>query len=130
MRQYIQTITCYIVTFCMISCGPSLKVSSDYDKTANFQQYKTFAIYKSDKGNDAISQLNQQRIINSIRNEMIKKGFQETGSDPDVLVNTVAILKDRVAVSSSTDFYGYGGYYRPYYWGGSMAGVSTTSYNV
>jgi len=49
----------------------------------------------------------------------------------ELLVNTIAILKDRQSVSSNTDFYGYGGAYRPYAWGGGMGTVSaSTTYNV
>lgn len=129
MKKYRQIITLLIVAGVITSCGPSLKVNSDYDKSVNFSQYKTFSMYKSDNSQSAISQLNHDRIINAIRNEMTKKGFQETDNNPDVLVNTVTILESRVAVNSSTNYYGYGGAYRPYYWGGGMGG-STTNYNV
>jgi hypothetical protein len=111
------------------SCGPSLKVTSDYDKAANFAQYKTFSLYQDAKVSDAISQLNHDRVINSIKSEMVKKGYQENTSSPDVLVNAVAIFKDKVSVSATTDYYGYGGFYRPYYWGGGMSS-STTNYNT
>lgn len=119
-----------IMVSVIVSCGPSLKVTTDYDKNANFAQYKTFSIYHSEKMSDAISQLNQTRIINAIRAEMTKKGFQEVSANPDLLVNPVAIFKDRMAVSSTTDYYGYGGAYRPYYWGGGMGVSGTTNYNV
>jgi uncharacterized protein DUF4136 len=111
-----------------ISCGPSLQVTSDYDKSVDFQQYKTFALYKAEKlSNASISQLNQERIFNSIRNEMQKKGFTETGINPDLLLNPVAIIKDKVSVSPGTDYYGYGGVYRPY---GPGYSFSATSYNI
>ena len=119
-----------LLAIAVYSCGPSLKVTSDYDKGANFTKYKTFSIYKSDTINDAISQLNQNRIINAIKNEMVKKGFRENTTSPDLLVNTVAILKDRVSVSSTTNVYGYGGFYRPYSWGGGGAMYGNTNYDV
>src|SRR5215510_5659001 len=129
MRKYLQ-VKWLLLLVVVGSCGPSLKVSSDFDKEANFGQYKTFALYNPDKINDQISQLNKTRITNAIKNEMAKKGFQESESSPDLLVNTVAIFKDKVAVSSNTNYYGYGGLYRPYYWGGGMGVSSTTNYNV
>ena len=130
MKKYLQIPTLLLIAGYLISCGPSLKVTHDYDKSVNFDQYKTFALFNSDSIHDAISQLNQQRIINAVKNEMTKKGLQENTSHPDVLVNITAILQNRVAVSSTTDYYGYGGMYRPYYWGGGMGGASTTNYNV
>ena len=111
------------------SCGSQLQVTSDYDKAANFTQYKTFALYKSDQM-DAISELNSRRITEAIRNEMVKKGFTETETNPDLWVNPVAILKDRTSVSANTNYYGYGGVYRPYYWGTGVGASSTTSYDV
>jgi len=130
MKKYLQIPTLLLIAAYLISCGPSLKVTDDYDKSVNFDQYKTFSLFNSDSIHDAISQLNQQRIINAVKNEMTKKGFQENTTNPDVLVNITAILQNRVAVSSTTDYYGYGGTYRPYYWGGGMGGSSTTNYNV
>ena len=129
MKKYLQISTLLLVVAYLISCGPSLKVSNDYDKSVNFDQYKTFALYNSDSIHDAISPLNQQRIINAVKDEMVKKGFQENTSSPDVMVNITAILQNRVAVSSTTDYYGYGGMYRPYYWGGGMS-TASTNYNV
>jgi len=111
------------------SCAPALKVTTDYDKQVNFGQYKTFSIYQDIKVSDAISQLNHDRVINAIKNEMVKKGLQENTSSPDVLVNAVAIFKDRTSVTATTDYYGYGGFYRPYYWGGGSSS-STTNYNT
>src|ERR1043165_188102 len=129
MKKYLQLSILVVIPAFLACCSPSLKVSSDYDKSVNFDQYKSFALFNSDSIHDAISPLNQQRIINAVKSEMVKKGFQENTSKPDVLVNITAILQNRVAVSSTTDYYGYGGMYRPYYWGGGM-GASTTNYNV
>ncbi|MCU7552298.1 DUF4136 domain-containing protein [Chitinophagaceae bacterium LB-8] len=128
MKNYLPQIVILALTFIACSCSPTMQVHSDYDKSADFSNYKTFSLYKSDSSS-SISQLNQQRIINAVRNEMIKKGYQETSSSPDILVNQVTILKDKVSVSSNTNYYGYGGMYRPYYWGAG-GGYSTTNYDV
>ncbi|HEX5153980.1 MAG TPA: DUF4136 domain-containing protein [Parafilimonas sp.] len=111
------------------SCGPSLKVTSDYDKSANFQQYKTFAI-DTFRMNQRISQLNANRITNAIKAEMVKKGFTENTSGPDLKINVAAVLKDQKSVSSTTDYYGYGGVYRPWAWGGGLGATGYTTYNV
>jgi hypothetical protein len=129
MKKYLQISTALLIVVYLVSCGPSVKVASDYDKSVNFDQFKTFALYNSDSIHDAISPLNQQRILNAVKSEMVKKGLQEATGSPDVLVNVTAILQNRVAVSSTTDYYGYGGMYRPYYWGGGMSSA-TTNYNV
>jgi Domain of unknown function (DUF4136) len=125
-----QPLALLFIALISFGCEPSLKVSSDFDKSADFTRYKTFSLYKAENINEQISQLNQDRIKNAIRSEMVKKGFQETNSSPDLLVNPVAIFKDKVAVSSTTNYYGYGGVYRPYYYSGFGGGYGTTSYNV
>jgi len=117
--------------FVMTSCGPTIKVTSDYDKSANFSQYKTFALVKPDPTKQSISQLNQNRIDNAIIAEMVKKGFKQATDDAaDLMVNSVTILKDKQSVTSNTNYYGYGGYYRPYGWGGGMGASGYTTYNV
>jgi hypothetical protein len=120
-----------LIVLAVLSCEPTLKVSSDFDKSVDFKQYKSYWLFEGDSFKTAVSELNRGRIINSIKNEMAKKGFTEDHANPGVLVNTVAIVSKKVSVSANTDYYGYGGYYRPYYWGGGMGGgSSTTSYNV
>jgi hypothetical protein len=116
----------FLVMVIAWSCAPSLKVNTDYDKAADFTKYKTFALYNPENTNSSISQLNQSRINTAIIAEMTKRGYVENTGAPDLLVNSTAIFKDRVAVSS-TNTYMYGGMYRPYGWG---PGMSNTNYDV
>jgi hypothetical protein len=59
-----------------------------------------------------------------------RKGLKETGSNPDLMVNAMTILKDKQEVTATTNYYGYGGAYRPYgYYGGAGASGYTT-YNT
>ncbi len=121
---------CFLLSAVMLisSCSSSLKVSSDYDRRAEFSKYKTFSFFRlTDKG-PGISDLNRDRIINAIKGEMIKKGFVEDNNNPDLLVNATTIVKEKKQVSSTTNYYGYGGYYRPYAWGPGYGG--STTYNV
>ena len=61
---------------------------------------------------------------------MTKKGLTENSSAPDVIVHTATVFKDKQSVTASTNYYGYGGYYRPYAWGGTMGVSGYTTYNV
>ncbi|UOK41509.1 MULTISPECIES: DUF4136 domain-containing protein [Flavobacterium] len=112
----------------LISCN-SVTVQTDYDKSVDFSKYKTFSFYELADKSGSISQLNKNRIINAVQAEMIKKGLTVSADNPDVLVNITTILTDKKSVTANTDYYNYGGYYRPYHWGGGYVG-STTTYNV
>ncbi|WP_433834185.1 DUF4136 domain-containing protein [Flavobacterium anhuiense] len=112
-------------------CSPTVKVTADYDHSADFTSYRTFAVYDLKAQQGQVNQLNADRVTNAIRNEMLAKGFTES-ENPDLKVNAVSILKNKTSVSSTTDFYGYGGMYRPYgYWGGgAMMGGANTTFNT
>lgn len=127
MKKLILLLSIFSLAF-IFSCN-TLKVTSDYDRSANFTQYKTFMI-DSLKTSAAVSQLNQNRLINAVRTSLIQKGLAENQTDPDLLVSIATILKNKQSVSSNTDFYGYGGAYRPWVWGGGMGVTGYTTYNV
>jgi len=129
MKKYLLHTVWLSLFLVTLACSPSLKVSSDYDRNVDFSKYKTFALYNPDSVSKHISPLNEQRILSAIKNEMVRKGYQEATSAPDVLVNTTAIVKEKVDVNSTTNYYGYGGVYRPYYWG-STGVYSNTNYDV
>jgi hypothetical protein len=113
------------------SCSPTVKVTTDYDHAANFSEYKTFAVYDLKAQQGQVNQLNVDRVAKAIRNEMLAKGFTES-SNPDLKVNAVSILKNKTQVTADSNFYGYGGMYRPYgYWGGgAMMGGGSTTFNT
>lgn len=113
------------------SCSPTVKVTTDYDHSANFSEYKTFAVYDLKAQEGQVNQLNVDRVTKAIRAEMIAKGFTES-SNPDLKVNAVSILKNKTQVTADSNFYGYGGMYRPYgYWGGgAMMGGANTTFNT
>ena len=101
----------------------STQISYDYDKLADFAKYKTYA-FSTETMNMKVDQLNRDRIIRAIENEMTLKGFAKSES-PDLIVDAfVNITKEVQATATST---GYGGYGYPRY--GYGAGFSTTQVN-
>lgn len=111
------------------ACGPTLKVTSDYNKSADFSTFKTYSIHSMEKA--GVSSFNRQRIENAIVAQMTAKGYTPADTlTADLLVNAVTITKQGKNVTAYTDYYGYGGYYRPYYWGAGFGGTSTTNFSV
>lgn len=132
MKSRILHLGLFALLLVIVSCGPSLKVSNDYDHAADFSNYKTYSMYDVKAKEGQINPLNADRILNAIKAEMAAKGFTEVQSNPDVMVNAMTFVKNKQSVTASSNYYGYGGMYRPYgYYGGGIGMASgTTTYNT
>jgi hypothetical protein len=98
------------------------KTSYDYDKTANFGSFKTFA-HKD--GTKVGQPLIDDRIVAAIDAELAAKGLQKAESNPDVFVVYHVAFDKQKDIST----YSSGGGYGPYGWGwgGSWAGGMSTT---
>jgi hypothetical protein len=100
------------------------KVSYDYEKTANFAGFKTYA-HKD--GTKVGQPLIDDRIVAAIDKELATKGLTKSEANPDVVVvYHVAFDKEK---DISTYSSGYGGGYGPYGygWGGGWGGTTTNT---
>ena len=102
------------------------KTSYDFDKSANFASFKTYA-HKD--GTKVGQPLIDDRIVAAIDAQMAAKGFTKSEANPDVfVVYHVAFDKQK---DISTFSSGYAGGYGPYGWGyGGGWGGGTTSTQV
>lgn len=109
MNQTIKATAFALLAILIVSCK-TLKVTTDYDRSADFSAYKTFSIYRVIT-TPGINQLNAERIWNSIRKEMSKKGYTENNFYPDLVIDVTGLLQtqNRKFISSSG-----AGYYTPY----------------
>ncbi len=117
-------VTLALAMMLMPALAMAQKVSYDFDKTANFASFKTYALKD---GTKVGQQLIDDRIVAAIETELAAKGFTKTESNPDVfVVYHVAFDKQK---DISTYSSGYGGSYGGYGWrygGGWAGGTSTT----
>ena len=98
------------------------KVSYDFNKTANFSSFKTYA-HKD--GTKVGQPLIDERIVNAIDAALAAKGFTKVEANPDVfVVYHIAFDKEK---DISTYSSGYGGGYGPYGWGWGGGMSSTTT---
>jgi len=117
-----------LLLFVVSSCC-SVRVNSDYDKTANFAAYKTYAFYKTGIDKVEISDLDKKRILRSIEETMAAKGFTKSET-PDLWVNINTKSEKNVNVNQFYAGYGYGwGFGWNPYWGGNTS-VSTSTEGV
>lgn len=117
---------CTLVLALVLSSCVSVRVSSDYDTEAKFDNYKTFAFYKPGIDKVKISDLDKKRILRAVEKEMLAKGFTKS-AQPDVLVNFFTKAEKRVNVY---DNYGFGYGWGPWYGGFNNTNVSTSTNGV
>lgn len=121
-------ITMVLLLIAVSSCS-SVKVAADYDKNANFTEYKTFAFFKTGIDKAEISDLDKRRILRAIESELMAKGFTKSET-PDMLVSIFTNSREKVNVYNNS--YGYGPYgygwgWSPYYWNSGYSSVSTST---
>jgi hypothetical protein len=100
------------------------KTSYDFDKTADFASFKTYA---HKEGTPVGQKLIDDRIIAAIDAAMAAKGFTKAETNPDVFVVYHMAFDKQKDISTFSS--GYGGGYGPYGWGwgGGWAGGTTST---
>ncbi len=122
----------------LVSCS-TLDVTNNWDKEVDFKKFKTYSLYPWDKQNDEIiNEYDKQTIINSIKSEMERRGYEYVEKDGELIVSAFVILENKTSYQAYTNHYGgyagYGGgwgYYGSpwaygYGWGPGYYGGSTT----
>lgn len=87
-------------------CSQQTAVNADYDTSADFTVYRTYAwideVLPPDKIPEDLGTANDitdRRIRNSLNEEMAAKGFTATPSDPDLVIFYQVGLEDKVDVT-------------------------------
>ncbi len=134
MKTVFKLLPILMIAVIMSACS-SIKVTTDYDKTVDFTQLKTFEYYgwaaESDK---IINQLEKDRIEAAFGAEFKKRGLEYVESGGDMIVVLFVMTENKTQYNATTTGMGYGGYggyygYGPGWgWGPGMGmSMSTTS---
>ncbi len=127
-NNLIKFIPLLVLLVIMSSCT-SVRVATDYDKNANFSNYKTFAFFKTGIDKAEISDLDKRRILRAIESELLAKGFTKS-ENPDLLISLFTKSNQRVDVYNNYWGYGawgWGGYGPGWGWGWNQPNVSTST---
>jgi hypothetical protein len=123
----------------LLSSCSSVRVAADYDREANFDNYKTFAFFKPGIDKAEINDIDKRRILRAIEAELMAKGMTKS-ENPDMLVSIFTKSSQRVDIYNNAwgaGAWGWGGFNRwgwgwgPGFgpgWGGSQ--VSTTTEGI
>ena len=120
-----------IILLLLWSCAPAVKVTYDYDKTADFTKFKTYSFYGWQKGSEQIiGELNKRRIEQAAAAEFNKRGLQFVESGGDCVVSLFVVVDQEKGVTAYTDYYSASPYYYRPGWGwGAGYGTATTTYH-
>lgn len=107
------------------------KITTDYDKTVDFSNYKTFKFLGWQKDSDKIlNDIDKERMRKAFKNECDARELTLSESDADMAVSLFLVVQQKTSTTAYSDYYGLGGGYGRYSragwgWGG---GYSTTTY--
>ena len=104
------------------ACGLKLYTSSDFDHSVDFTQYHTYSFYL--QASLGVSEFNDVRIRNSIKEVMSSKGYVESDENPDLLIDAISMMLNKQSVSINANNRGY----RPGPMASSIATMKTTNY--
>lgn len=119
-------ISLQIIILILFSSCASVKISSDYDKTASFDSYKTYALVVYPESLPYDREMSSTAIL-SVERELNAKGLKKS-ENADLLIDMKARAGQEKTISGTStgeypDFYGVGYIYT---WG---AGFSTATIN-
>lgn len=114
MKRLLKTLPLLLLIAVVTTSCSSVRVASDYDKNANFNNYKTFAFFKTGIDKAEISDLDKRRILRAIESELLAKGFTKS-ENPDMLVSIFTKSREKINVHNYGP-YGYGWGWSPWYW--------------
>lgn len=106
-----------MVSSFLVLTGCSVTTSYDYDKTADFSQYKTFSFYQEGIDKLKLNDLDRNRIVRAIVAQLKSKGLTEAEKG-DLTVNVLASSKKVVNVDNDP-------YWGPWGWGYGWGSTST-----
>lgn len=134
MNKLLKTLPLLALLIVVSSCS-SVRVAADYDKGANFNEYKSFAFFKTGIDRAEISDLDKRRILRAIEAELLAKGFTKS-EEPDLLISLFTKSQQRVDVYNNTWGMGawgwggwgpWGGFGPGWGWGWNQPMVSTST---
>jgi len=130
MGRLLKVFPTMMIIALLAACASSPNIQTDYDRSVDFSQYKTYGYYNPmGIENPNYSSLLGQMFREAIDTQMTSRGYVKS-NNPDLLFNVSARLEDKTKVTTMTNpgmyggYYGYrGGMYAP--WGGYGYGTST-----
>src|SRR6202140_4766016 len=119
----VQRVTAVLIGLMFLFAGTASaqQVKTDYDRSTNFAQYKTYS-WENIKTKDA---LDVDRIKSAVNSALTAKGWTQVDSGGDVSIVAMEITKNQQTLNTFYDGFGGGWGYRRF--GGGGFGEATTT---
>jgi hypothetical protein len=115
-----RTLAVALTALLMPGIASAQKTTYDFDKTAPFAQYTTYALQN---GTPVGQPLIDRRIVAGIEMQLAAKGFRRDDTNPDVFVLYHVAMDKQQDISTFSSGVGYGPY--GYGWGGGWGSTTT-----
>ena len=118
--------------FSLIMSPLTAQVKSDYDKSVDFTQFKTYKLEGWEQNSDQIlTPFDKERIESSLRDELAQRGMREDATNPDAGITLYIVINQKTSTTAYTTYTGSMGYgYGRWGWGmGAGMGTSTTTFS-
>ncbi|MBV8049795.1 MAG: DUF4136 domain-containing protein [Acidobacteriaceae bacterium] len=120
MRSTPKAMTMIGIALFLAAISFAQQIKTDYDRNADFRQYKTFSFEKIQTENP----LWVDRITSAVSTALTQKGLTQVSSGGDISIVAVEMTKDHETLNTFYDSFGGGWGWR---WGGDQFGDATTT---
>jgi hypothetical protein len=115
-----QSASILAITISLATIAFAQEIRTDYDRNANFSQYKTFSFARIQTRN----QLLVDRITSAVSGALSAKGLTQVSSGGDISIVAIEMTRDEQTLDTFYDNFGGGWGWR---WGGGEFGEATTT---
>ena len=122
MKKLMKSLTVLVMCIFFYDTS-SAQVTYDYDKEADFTQYKTYSFGGWQENSDKlINDLDKKRIYDSFKSEFTQREMDFVLGDADVVITFFMVVDEKTSTTAYTNYMGngmgYGMGYRGGYYGG------------
>lgn len=127
----------FLLIILMFSSCSSIKVVTDYDKSVDFSQYKTFEYYGwAEESDKILNRFDRERIEQAFGQEFATRGLSYVKENGDLIVTLFIVVEQKTQQTANTTYQGGYGYYGRYYgygpgysWGPSYSTTTISEYD-
>ena len=139
MKNMKNLIVFFLGVVLLSSCS-GLKVTTDYDNTVDFSNFKTLEYWGwAEKSDEELNRFDRERIEMAFGQEFTKRGYSilDKGEGGDIIVSLFIVTEEKTQRTASTThmgggYGGYGGYYGygpGWGWGGGQSYTTVNEYD-